>query len=61
MFPPAGANQTECVGVNVISDMTLENEETLCLNLSSSDPDVIISSSSVTTCIIIEDRDGGFQ
>ena len=56
-FPPAGTNQTQCTAITIVSDATLEKEETFCLNLSSSDPDVTFEPSSVTTCLMIADED----
>ena len=57
VFPPAGINQTQCTAVTIVSDATLENEETFCLSITSSDSDVIVGASSMTTCIAIDDND----
>ena len=61
MFPPAGSNQTECTDVTIVSDGILEGEESFCLNLTSSDPDVNIEPTSMTTCIVIADSDSEYR
>ena len=53
-FPPGVASQTSCTDVTIVSDGRLEDEETFCLTLVSSDPDVTAGSTAVT-CIVIAD------
>ena len=60
VFPPTESNQTECTDVTIVSDELLEREEIFCLNLSSSDPDVTIAVSLMTTCIMIADNNSEF-
>ena len=55
-FPPGVESQTSCTNVTIVSDGRLEDEETFCLTLVSSDPDVTVASSAVT-CIVITDVD----
>lgn len=57
VFPPAATNQIHCTNVTIVSDATLENEETFCLTINSLDPNVIIGAISMTTCITIDDID----
>ena len=57
MFPPGVASQTRCIDVTIVSDGRLEDEETFCLTLVSSDPDVTAGSTAVT-CIVITNIDG---
>ena len=53
-FPPGVESQTRCTNVTIVSDGRLEDEETFCLTLVSSDPDVTAGSTAVT-CIVISD------
>ena len=55
-FPSGVASQTRCTDVTIVSDGRLEDEETFCLTLVSSDPDVTAGSTAVT-CIVITDTD----
>ena len=57
MFPPGVESQTSCTNVTIVSDGRLEDEETFCLTLVSSDPDVTVGPT-VVTCIVITDIDG---
>ena len=59
-FPPGVASQTRCTDVTIVSDGTLEDEETFCLTLVSSDPDVTAGSTAVT-CIVIADSTSKYQ
>ena len=61
VFPPTVSNQTRCTNVTIVFDAILEKEETFCLNMNSSDPDVIIGQSSMTTCIMIADNNSELQ
>ena len=58
-FPPGVASQTRCTDVTIVSDGRLEDEETFCLTLVSSDPDVTAGPTSVT-CISTADNDGTY-
>ena len=54
-FPPGVASQTRCTDVTIVSDGRLEDEETFCLTLVSSDPDVTAGPTAAVTCIVIAD------
>ena len=51
---PAGDNSSQCISSSVLTDMTLEINETYLLNLNTVDNDVIIDPS-FTTVIIVDD------
>ena len=51
------ASQTRCIDVTIVSDGRLEDEETFCLTLVSSDPDVTAGPTAAVTCIMITDTD----
>ena len=53
-FFPSGVTNTACVDVTVINDGFLEEQETLCLTLTSTDPAIIVDRTSAITCIIID-------
>ena len=55
-FPPGVESQTSCTNVTIVSDGRLEDVETFCLTLVSSDPDVTVVPTAVT-CIVITDVD----
>ena len=55
-FPPGEGPQEQCTDVTIVSDGLLEDEETYCVSLDSSDPDITIGMVSVT-CITIQDVD----
>ena len=56
IFPPGVGPQEQCTDVTIVSDGLLESEETYCVSLDSSDPDVTIGMVSMT-CITIQDVD----
>lgn len=53
-FPSGRESQISCVTVTITSDDELEDEETFCLTLESSDSDITIGPTAVT-CLVIED------
>ena len=55
-FEPGRELQLQCTNVSVISDGILEDVESHCLTLESSDSSVTVGQSSVT-CILVEDND----
>ena len=54
-FPPGGPSQSRCVIVMIRDDVLLEDEETFCLTLQSSDTDITITDG--VTCITVDDID----
>ena len=61
VFPPAASSQAKCTAVTILGDAILEKEETFCLNLNSSDPNVLIGLSPVMSCIMIADNNSEFE
>ena len=59
-FPPGVESQTRCIDVTIVSDGKLEDEETFCLTLVSSDPDVTAGPTAAVTCISTADNDGTY-
>ena len=53
-FSPPGVSNTACVDVTVINDGFLEEQETLCLTLTNTDPSIIVDRTSAITCITID-------
>ena len=56
MFPSGGESQSSCASVTITDDDLFEGEEMYCLTLESSDPDIIVGSTSFT-CVLIADDD----
>ena len=56
MFPSGGESQSSCASVTITDDDLFEGEEMYCLTLESSDPDIIVGSTSFTCVIINDDR-----
>ena len=56
VFPSGGESQSSCVSVTITGDDLFEGEEMYCLTLESSDPDIIVGSTSFT-CVLIGDDD----
>ena len=59
-FPSGEQPQTSCANVTISDDAVFENEETFCLTLESSDPDITVGPAGVT-CIVISDNDSEMQ
>ena len=55
-FPASGQSQMSCADVTISEDAVFEDEETFCLTLESSDPDITIGPAG-DTCIVISDND----
>ena len=51
---------SSCANVTIISDGLFEGEEMHCLNLQSSESDIVIGTISLT-CILIADADSKFK
>ena len=56
VFPSGGQSESSCANVTISDDGLFEGEETHCLTLQSSDPDITTGATSVT-CIVIADDD----
>ena len=56
VFSPDEQSRNSCASVTIVIDNTFEGEETHCLTLQSSDPDVVVGAQSFT-CILIMGED----
>ena len=55
VFSPDEQSRSSCASVTIVVDDTFEGEETHCLTLQSSDPDIVVGAQSFT-CILIMDE-----
>jgi hypothetical protein len=55
IFPSGGQSESSCASVTIRDDDLFEGEEMYCLTLQSSDPDIIVGSTSFT-CVVIADN-----
>lgn len=56
LFQPDASGSPLCISINIINDLTLENDEMFTVRLSSPDIDVIVESQNAT--VSISDDDG---
>ena len=54
-FASSGEFQTMCVDVTVVDDNVLEDDESVCLTLSSLDPEIVVDGDTAITCVLITD------
>ena len=52
-FASSGEFQTMCVDVTVVDDNVLEDDENVCLTLSSLDPEIVVDGDAAITCVLI--------
>ena len=52
-FASSGEFQTMCVDVTVVDDNVLEDDESVCLTLSSLDPEIVVDGDAAITCVLI--------
>ena len=55
IFPSGGLSGSSCASVTITDDGLFEGGEMYCLTLQSSDPDIIVGSTSFT-CVVIADN-----